>query len=79
VGRSLAEAEGRANQRIGAGTLADKIMAYFGKFDRIWSRAVTVEERKELLRCYVHQINIDHSPTNVNAEIWLYKVPIPTT
>ena len=40
---------------------------------------MTLEEQKELLRCYVHQINISHSPTNVEAEIWLYKIPIPKT
>jgi hypothetical protein len=52
-------------------------MGYFGEFDRVWREGLTVEERKELLRCYVHQVNVSHSPTNVQAEIWLYKVPIP--
>lgn len=77
VRSALGEAESRVNQRIGAETLAEKIMAYFGKFDRIWGEGLTIEERKELLRCYVHQVNVTHSPTNVEAEIWLYKVPIP--
>ena len=77
VRNALGEAEKRGNQRIGAETLADKILAYFGEFDRIWHEGLTVEERKELLRCYVHQINVSHSPANVQAEIWLYKVPIP--
>ncbi|PWU05835.1 MAG: hypothetical protein C5B51_13635 [Terriglobia bacterium] len=75
---SLADAERRVNQRIGAETLAEKIMAYFGDFDRIFHEGLNIEERKELLRCYVHQINIRHSPTEVTAEIWLYKVPIPS-
>jgi DNA invertase Pin-like site-specific DNA recombinase len=79
VRSALAEAEKRANQQIGAETLAEKIMAYFGKFDRIWNQGLTIEERKDLLRCYVHQVNITHSPTDVQAEIWLYKVPIPHT
>ena len=52
-------------------------MAYFGQFDRIWHEGLTIEERKELLRCYVHQVNVSHSATNVQAEIWLYKLPIP--
>jgi len=77
VRNSLGEAEKRVHQRIGAETLAEKIMARFGHFDRIWHDGLSVEERKELLRCYVHQVNVAHSPTDVQAEIWLYKVPIP--
>lgn len=73
----LGEAEKRVNTRIGAATLAEKIMANAGQFDRIWTEGLNVEERKELLRCYVHQISIRHSPTTVEAEIWLYKIPIP--
>jgi hypothetical protein len=73
-----AEAEKRVNRRIGAETLAEKTMAYFGSFDRIFHDGLSIEERKELLRCYVHQVNISHSPTDVQAEIWLYKVPIPS-
>jgi hypothetical protein len=79
IRNALAEAEKRANQRMGAETLAERIMAYFGEFDRIWNQGLTVDERKDLLRCYVHQVNVSHSPTNVEAEIWLYKVPIPQT
>jgi len=74
---ALGDAEKRVNQRMGAETLAEKIMAYFGQLDRVWHQGLTIEERKELLRCYVHQVNVSHSPTNVQAEIWLYKVPIP--
>lgn len=73
----LAEAERRMNQQIGAQTLADKIMSYFGQFDRIWHEGLTIEERKTVLRCYVHQVNVTHSPKEASAEIWLYKVPIP--
>ena len=73
----LGEAEKLVHQRIGAETLAEKIMAYFGQFDRIWHEGLTIEERKELLRCYVHQVNVSHSATDIQAEIWLYKVPIP--
>jgi hypothetical protein len=54
-------------------------MTYFGEFDRLWNSGLTIEERKDLLRCYVHQVNISHSPASVQAEIWLYKVPIPRT
>ena len=76
---SLKEAEARVNRRVGADNLAEKIMSYFGDFERIWRQGLSIEEQKELLRCYVHQINIDHSPTTVEAEIWLYKIPVPTT
>lgn len=78
VRAALSEAEKRANQRVGAETMAEKIMAYFGAFDRIWTQGLSIEERKDLLRCYVHQINVSHSPTDVQAEIWLYKVPVPS-
>jgi hypothetical protein len=74
---SLREAEQRACKRIGAATLAEKIMVNFGDFDRLWNEGLSIEERKELLRCYVHQIKVSHSLTNVQAEIWLYKIPIP--
>jgi hypothetical protein len=74
---ALAEVEKRANKRIGAATLAEKIMANAGQFNRIWNEGLAIEERKELLRCYVHQVNITHSATSVQAEIWLYKIPIP--
>ena len=77
VRTALGEAEKRVNQKIGADTLAEKIMVYFGDFEKLWNRGLAIEERKDLLRCYVHQVNVSHSPTNVNAEIWLYKIPIP--
>jgi len=77
VRRTLTDAEARANKRIGADALAQQIMAYFGDFDRLWRKGLTLEEQKELLRCYVHQINISHSPTSVEAEIWLYKIRSP--
>jgi DNA invertase Pin-like site-specific DNA recombinase len=76
---SLGEAQERANKRIGADVLAEKIAEYFADFDRLWREGLMIEEKKELLRCYVHQIDIHHSPTDLKAEIWLYKVPIPTT
>jgi hypothetical protein len=79
VRKVLAEADKRVNQQMGAETLAEKIMGYFGEFDRIWNEGLTIEERKDLLRCYVHQVNVSHSPSSVEAEIWLYKVPIPKT
>jgi hypothetical protein len=53
------------------------VLAYSTQFDRIWNEALTIEERKDYLRCFVHQINISHSPTDVRAEIWLYKIPLP--
>ena len=77
VRSALAEAEKRVNHQLGAEALADKIMGYFGDFNRIWHEGLTIEEQKELLRCYVHQVNVSHSPTSVEAEIWLYKIPIP--
>jgi hypothetical protein len=77
VQQRLAEAEQKVARRIGAETLAEKGMVYFGNLDRIWHEGLTIEERKDLLRCYVHQVNISHSPTSVQAELWLYKVPIP--
>jgi site-specific DNA recombinase len=77
VRRSIAEAERYANQRLGAEALAGRIMEYFGDFDRLYHDGLNLEERKELLRCYVHQVNIDHSPNEVKAEVWLYKIPIP--
>ena len=76
---TLGEAEKRVNQQVGAEMLAEKIMDKFGDFDRIWKEGLNVEEQKELLRCYVHQVNISHSPTAINAEIWLYKIPLPKT
>lgn len=72
----LAEAEKCANKRLGAAILAEKIMAYAGDFERLWSQGLTIEERKELLRCYVYQINVSHSPVGIEAEVWLYKVPL---
>jgi DNA invertase Pin-like site-specific DNA recombinase len=74
---TLVEVEKRANKRIGAATLAEKIMVYAGDFAKLWKDGLAIEERKELLRCYVHQINIRHAPTKVEAEIWLYKIPLP--
>lgn len=73
----LANAESRVNRQHGAETLANKIMDSFGNFKRLWCEGLNVEERKEVIRCYVHQVDITHSPTEVHAEIWLYKVPIP--
>jgi len=74
---ALDEAENRVHRRMGAESLAEKIIANFGSLDRIWREGLTVEERKELLRCYIYQVNVKHSPAAVEAEIWLYNVPIP--
>lgn len=51
---TLVEVEKRANKRIGAAMLAEKIMVYAGDFARLWKDGLAIEERKELLRCYVH-------------------------
>lgn len=75
----LRKAENRKHQKIGAETLAERIMTEYGNFDRIWNEGLTIEDRKELLRCYVHQVSVSHSRDQVRAEIWLYKVPIPQT
>ncbi len=77
IRKDLGEAEKRINQRTGAETLADKIMGSYGQFDRLWKRCATLEEQKEAIRCYVHHVNVDHSPDHVKANIALYKVPIP--
>ncbi len=79
VRRSVADAEQRVNRRCGADALAEKILAYFGDFDRIWRDGLTIENRKELLRCYVHQIAVHHSAKDIHAEVWLYKIPVPKT
>ena len=57
--------------------LAERIMDCFGDFDNLWKDGLTMEERKDLLRCYVHQVGIRHTSTAIEAEIWLYKIPIP--
>jgi DNA invertase Pin-like site-specific DNA recombinase len=75
----LREAAARTNKQIGADIIAEKIVTCYGNFERIWREGLTLEERKELLRCYVYQINLHHSPTDVKAEIWLYKIPVPKT
>lgn len=77
VREKLADARRSLHQRLGAEVLADKVMTYFGNLDRLWHEGLNVEEKKDLLRCYVHQVNISHSSTSIQAEIWLYKVPIP--
>lgn len=69
VQQTLGAAKTRADKRIGAATLAEKILDYFGDFDRMWKEGLTIEERKELLRCYVHQVNIDHSPTRIHLAL----------
>jgi DNA invertase Pin-like site-specific DNA recombinase/DNA-binding transcriptional MerR regulator len=75
----LKDAARRANHRVGAEALAANIMAYFGDFDRLWREGLTLEEQKELLRCYVHQINVNHAADAVSADIWLYRIPVSTT
>lgn len=75
---ALKTAEARANQRLGAESLAEVIMSRFGQFDQVWTQGLSLEERKEFLRCYVHQINVHHSPEHIAAEVWLYKIPLPS-
>lgn len=79
LGQQLDEAKSRANKQVGASVLADRLLTRFGQFDRIWNGGLGLEDRKALLRCYVHQISVHHSPTSIRAEIWLYKIPIPKT
>jgi DNA invertase Pin-like site-specific DNA recombinase len=79
IREQLKDAERRVNKRLGAKVLTEEILANFGDFDRVWREGLTIEQRKELLRCYLHEIKLDHSPTDVRAEIWLYKIPIPKT
>lgn len=76
---SLSKVENEANSGIDPEVVTAKIMEYFGEFDRIWNEGLTVEHRKEILRSYIHQITVRHSATNIDTEIWLYKVPIPKT
>ena len=45
----IAEAEKRVHEQIGAETLVQKIMGYFGDLKRLWHDGLTVEERKDLL------------------------------
>jgi len=77
IRNDLQAAAAQVHSRLGAENLAESIMGYFGEFGKIWHQGLTIEEQKDLLRCYVHQINVSHSPERVQAEIWLYKVPIP--
>lgn len=73
VRSAIGEALGRANQKVGAEHLADKVMAYLDDFDRLWNQEATVEERKDLLRTFVRQVNV--KAKDRTAEVWLWKIP----
>lgn len=76
---TLREASERAAKAVDAGAVADELMAYYGGFEQRWRQELDVEERKELLRCYVHQVDVHHSSAKLSADVWLYRVPVPRT
>jgi len=75
VGAELRKAEARTNQEVGAEILAEKVMEYFGQFDRMLEQAKDIEDRKAFLRTFVRQVNVSESSGQRSAEIWLWKIP----
>ena len=75
----LGEAEKRIQTQVKMDTITAELAGRFEDFDRVWREGLTLEERKELLRCYVHQVTVQHSATELSADVFLYKIPTPTT
>ena len=75
----LREAEKRVQTQLTLDAITAELADKSGDFDRVWREGLTVEERKELLRCYVHQVTVQHSPSELSAEVFLYKIPTPAT
>ena len=78
IRNDLGEAEKRVNQQVGAETLAEKIMAYYGQFDRIWNEGLTLDAKKDVLKSYVHHVKVDHSPNPRPGECRPLQSPRPT-
>jgi len=78
VRQELAEAESRISESESIEILTEKALALADNFEHIWGKALTHDERKEILRKFIHQVNVEHSPNRIHATYWLYKVPLPS-
>jgi hypothetical protein len=54
-------------------------MACADRFDTVWEKHMTPDERREILRQYIRDIRVDHSADSVNATIGLYIIPLAIT
>ncbi len=77
--KQVAECHAKVNQRVGAETLAERILGYMNTFDSMWSGDLTVEERKRVLQSFVHMISVSHSDERIEAKIHTLQIPIPET
>ena len=55
--------------------LLEKAVAMAEDFEHVWSGNLGNEERKEILRKFIHQVTVQHSPEKISATYWLYKIP----
>ncbi len=77
IRQELAEVESRMSESESVESLTEKALALADNFEHIWGKALTIDERKEILRKFIHQVNVEHSPERIHATYWLYKVPLP--
>ena len=75
IRQEMAEAESKLGASDNMDTLLEKAIALAEDFERIWGQSLSNEERKEVLRKFIHQVSVQHSPENISATYWLYKIP----
>jgi hypothetical protein len=73
--RQIAEEKTRLDAAPDADRLADDILAEVERFDEIWAKVRTNEEKKTLLRDFVFQIGISRGDKSLKAAFTLYNIP----
>ena len=76
IRQELGEAESRIDGSENLENLFERAVALAEDFDPIWSKALNHDERKEILKKFIHQVNVSHSPERIHATYWLYKIPL---
>jgi DNA invertase Pin-like site-specific DNA recombinase len=75
IRQEMAEAESKLGAEDDMDSLLEKAVALAEDFARVWGQSLTNEERKEILRKFIHQVTVQHSPERISATYWLYKIP----
>jgi DNA invertase Pin-like site-specific DNA recombinase len=76
---SLREAQSRVGSRMTPQRMVSEVMARADRFDTVWGQYLTIDERRETIRQYVHTVRVNASRDTIKATFGLYKIPLVIT
>jgi len=75
VRQQLEEAENMAKTVNDPDALLAEMLSIGENFDDLWERCGNMEEKKEFIHQFVQSIKVTHSPTEIKADVSLFKIP----